>query len=494
MTRPRLLIRADASAEIGTGHVMRCLALAQTWQDYGGEVTFACISLPPALGARLKAETIAVRMLDVLAGSADDAGAAIALAQDIGAETVVVDGYIFGAAYQRHIKDAGLRLLFVDDNGHAEHYYADFVLNQNVQADESLYAKREPYTRLLLGVGYTLLRREFRVWRSWERPPHPVARFVLVTMGGSDPQNVTLRVIDALRGLPFVATVVVGGGNPNLDAIQRAADDADMYVKVNVEDMPSLMAESTIAVTAAGSTCWEMAFMGLPSIALVIADNQRGIAARLAAMQMAVVPDENAQSSEIRQAIIDLAGDFERRRAMSLIGQATIDGWGAQRTAAVLRGDGGSRLRPAESSDCGLIWLWANDPQTRANSFNAAPIPWETHVDWFARQLASPDVRFWVLEDSAAPVGHIRYQASADGKTAAINYTVGPSYRGKGYGTRLLIESAEHACRELKVETLEGMTFAENIASASAFRSAGFMPAETRQIEGRDCVVFQWRY
>src|SRR5215216_4793334 len=166
MTLPPLLIRADASAQIGTGHIMRCLALAQAWQAQGGAVTFATMkTLPDALQTRLQNEHIVLHLLDTKPGSADDAAQTAALAASLGA-AVVVDGYHFGGDYQYTLKSAGLKLLFIDDNVHADHYYADFVLNQNIYANEAMYANREPRTILLLGPRYVLLRLEFWRWRD----------------------------------------------------------------------------------------------------------------------------------------------------------------------------------------------------------------------------------------------------------------------------------------------------------------------------------------
>ena len=110
----------------------------------------------------------------------------------------MVDGYQFNADYQRALKAAGFRVLFLDDYGHATHYSADLVLNQNAYANEKMYAARESYTRLLLGTDYCLLRREFSSWRGWKREIAPIGTKILVTMGGSDPENFTTDVVEAL--------------------------------------------------------------------------------------------------------------------------------------------------------------------------------------------------------------------------------------------------------------------------------------------------------
>src|ERR1700733_11042670 len=154
---------------MGTGHAMRCLALAQAWQDAGGCCIFAMADVTPAVRRKVEEASCEVVAAQAEAGSTDDATQFIRLAQERNATRVVVDGYQFGADYQRALKSAGLRILFIDDYGHAGHYSADLVLNQNVSADERLYANRESYTRLLPGPRYALLRREFNAWRDHKR-------------------------------------------------------------------------------------------------------------------------------------------------------------------------------------------------------------------------------------------------------------------------------------------------------------------------------------
>lgn len=147
----QVVFRVDASTQIGTGHVMRCLALAQPRQDTQGQPIFIMANPIPALEERLKSEGMKVVHLAAEPGSLADAQETAALAHQFEANWVVVDGYQFGSEYQKTIKISGLSLLFIDDYGHAEHYYADFVLNQNISADEQWYQHREPCTKLLLG-------------------------------------------------------------------------------------------------------------------------------------------------------------------------------------------------------------------------------------------------------------------------------------------------------------------------------------------------------
>jgi UDP-2,4-diacetamido-2,4,6-trideoxy-beta-L-altropyranose hydrolase len=345
MTRPgTLLIRADANAQMGTGHVMRCLALAQAWQASSGRALFALSTTTPALENRLRGEGADVTHLSAPPGSAHDAAKTVALGQEVGAAWVVLDGYQFDASYQQAIGEAGLRLLFIDDWGHASHYYADVVLNQNIHADESLYASREPHTRLLLGTRYVLLRREFWEWHDWERETPDVARKVLVTMGGTDPANVTLEVVNALHqialdGLEVV--VVIGGGNPHYEVLRTAIQGAPFPIRLarDVTNMPELMAWAEVAVSAGGSTCWELAFMGLPAVILVLAENQRPIAERLDARGIGINLGwgTDPPASHIAAALSELVYSRSHRQQAVLAGRALVDGSGGRRVADALR-------------------------------------------------------------------------------------------------------------------------------------------------------------
>lgn len=249
-----LLIRADASAQIGTGHVMRCLALAQAWQDAGGQTCFVLANPAPSLESRLQAEGMVIRHLVGIDAELLRMLRQRQLSPTKKSQLIVIDGYHFGAGYQQQLKTAGFRLLFIDDYGHADHYYADIVLNQNIYAQADLYPSREPYTRLLLGIEYVLLRREFWAWRDWQRPIPDKARKILVTLGGSDPDNVTLIMIQALQQLPdddWTAIVLVGGQNPHYQELATAVvNDPRLQLRQNATNMPELMAWADIAISA----------------------------------------------------------------------------------------------------------------------------------------------------------------------------------------------------------------------------------------------------
>jgi UDP-2,4-diacetamido-2,4,6-trideoxy-beta-L-altropyranose hydrolase len=334
----KLLIRVDASIQIGTGHAMRCLALAQAWQNAGDNAIFAMATKVPGLEARLRSEGIEYVYFPVPLGSAEDAKNTASLVQQVGSSWVIADGYHFKTEYQKIIKDYNLCLIVVDDYGHADDYYADFILNQNIYAREELYHARKPYTQLLLGMDYALLRREFWQWRGWKHSHPTVASKLLITLGGSDPDNVTFKVIQALQQVDvkgLEAVVVVGGSNPYYEQLQLASQESScpICVKRNVTNMPELMAWADVAISAGGSTSWELAFMGVPSLIMIIADNQRLSVETLSKMGVFINLGWHQDVSVIKiaDALSKLLVDTKNRVQMTQIGQKVIDGQGASR-------------------------------------------------------------------------------------------------------------------------------------------------------------------
>jgi UDP-2,4-diacetamido-2,4,6-trideoxy-beta-L-altropyranose hydrolase len=494
-----LLIRADANTQFGTGHLMRCLALAQTWQDAGGTVQFVLARTTQDLKSHLTTESMdIVTLLDVSPGSARDAEATISVALQTGVSWAVVDGYHFGAEYQRSLKMAGLRVLLIDDYGHAKHYFADVVLNQNIGIDESLYLQREPYTHLLLGNQYVLLRREFWPWRGWRREISPEARKVLVTLGGSDPHNITLKVIKALQQVgieDLEVIVVVGGSNPHLQELESVTRHISLATKIvhNVKNMPELMARADVAISAGGSTCWELAFIGVPTLILILANNQTLVAVGMdgagAALNLGWHTSLNL--NDIARSLREILLSFEKRRALALHGQQLVDGNGAKRVIRFLRGNM-LTLRPVRADDCRLIWEWANDHVTRAQSFSTEPISWEEHSAWFEAKQTDPLSRFYIAEDeNAAPIGQVRYQI--EGETAVISVSLAPNQRGLGYSTEIIRLGTQELWTTTTVNLIYAYIKPDNCVSISAFTKAGFVNAGTTEVQGYPALHFVLR-
>jgi len=484
MSNETLLIRADASAAIGTGHVMRCLALAQAWQDAGGSVVFTMAEATPAVRARLVAESCEVVSIPVAEG-AEDARLTVALARERGVQWVVVDGYQFGAEHQRDLKAAGFNVLFLDDYGHASSYCADLVLNQNIGAKEELYAEREPATRLLLGPRYSLLRREFSEWREWTREIRSEASRVLVTMGGSDPQNVTASVIEALcttRIEGVEAIVVVGGSNPRFNALQEVANQANLQsgaeiaVRKDISNMPELMAWADVAVAAAGSTCWELCLLGLPSLLIDVAANQTALARELGRLGCAIHVGnvQGVSPAKIAAELEPVMRLSDQRRSLSQAARKLVDGFGAKRVISAMRGCGEIYLRRASASDARLLWEWANDPEVRAASFSPAAIPWDTHIVWFEKKLATAECLILIAEgERGIPLGQIRFERKHGGNFE-VDISVAKAHRGCGVAAGLIDKGVRQLLEREAPARILARVKLSNKASMRAFEKAGF--------------------
>ena len=495
MSAASLVIRADASIEIGTGHVMRCLALAQAWQDAGGRALFAMAKSTSAIQLRLATEACPIVPVTSAAGMADDARQTIAMAREHQADWIVVDGYQFGMDYQRAVKAAGFELLFLDDYGHARHYSADIVLNQNASASSELYMDREPQTQLLLGPRYCLLRREFEAWRDWKRTVSSVCHRVLVMMGGSDPENLTARVIDALalaRLDDMEATIVIGGSNPHFARLENRAAQSGQSIKLRRDavNMAELMAAADLAISAAGSTCWELCLLGLPALLVELADNQTELVKDLDRRGCAIrVGDRMVLVEQIADQLRRVVRSQELRRSLSERSRELVDGRGATRVVSALQGAEGLRLRRARAEDVRLLWEWANDPEVRAPSFSTGPIQWETHVAWYAEKFGQNKSLMLIAEDDdGAPIGQIRFDLN--GGEAELNLSLAKEKRGIGLSAPLI----KAGVRELFASTECGRVHAfvkpQNTASARAFEKAGFDRVGVEQIRDNSALHF----
>jgi UDP-2,4-diacetamido-2,4,6-trideoxy-beta-L-altropyranose hydrolase len=475
----KLLIRSDASINMGTGHVMRCLALAQAWKQKRGDVIFAMAEVPPGINARLQDEGMEVMAVTFPAGSLEDACETVNLGMQIGVSWIVVDGYQFNAEYQRCIKDSNLKLVFIDDYGHAQYYFADIVLNQNVYAHEALYKNRDLHTSLLLGTPYVFLRQEFTRWKSEGKEIPPVARKVLVTMGGSDPENVTLKIIQALELIPTAdmeIKIIVGAVNPHLGKLKEVSSSLNCFVQIltEVRNMPKLMEWAEVAVSAAGSSCWELAFMKVPTVAVVLADNQYLVAEHLGRLGVMVNLGSHIQLTpqEIAKELSRVLCSETLRAEMSFLAQKLVDGQGVSRLLRHMD-ERSLSFRRVQESDQSLLWEWRNDPTVRALSFSAEKVEWEHHVQWFASKLKDPNCIFFMLLDASnVPIGQVRYDIEAAQATIAIS--LAKESRGKGYGSLLVQRTSDQLFASERVNEIHAYVKEDNQVSRKAFIKAGF--------------------
>ena len=506
MRQHKLYIRADAETKIGAGHVMRCLALAQVWKDHGGDVAFISRCDSDRMRQKIQAEGFALIGLPERCAESEDLETTLALLKNEsipGNDWLVLDGYHFTPEYQQAIRQSGTHLLVLDDNNHLPQYHADFILNPNMQA-ASHYYNTDRDTICLLGTRYVPLRREFSAKNRGSKDTPAIPRNVLITLGGSDPDNVTLKMITAFKRMDrpdLNARVILGPVNPHVTELaQEIGDDARIQLIQSPRDMAVQMAWADLAISAAGTTCWEQACLGIPTMVVILADNQRENAVALhevgAAMNLGW--HQNLSIEKIADALFHLMADPAQRSLMSRSGLALVDGRGAERvTQAMLdltRGTIGTRLeiRPATLADAFSLWNLANDPVCRSNAFSPDPIPITEHLAWYRKKLGSPHTRIWILEVDARVSAQIRYD-KIDDDTAEIDFSVMADCRGKGLGTKALALTSAPACTELKVRRLVGFVLESNLVSTRAFEGAGYRKFDKCLMKaGHSCLKYEY--
>jgi UDP-2,4-diacetamido-2,4,6-trideoxy-beta-L-altropyranose hydrolase len=267
---------------------------------------------------------------------------------------VIVDGYQFDAVYQLNLKSAGVNLLLVDDTVQCEKYFADIVLNQNVDASEAMYRNLTGDARLLLGSRYALLRREFWGWRDRNREIAPVGSKVLIAMGGSDAENITVRVIEALRKLSGLEVeVVVGGSNPHWESLQQSASrfPGAIELRRDVPDMSELMAWADMAISAAGGTCYELALLQVPMLVITVAENQQPTrhALTLHGAAIDLGSSHALDAGHLAKSLQAVITDFELRQSLATNARRLVDVRGAQRAVEALLLDGSGEAELAVS-------------------------------------------------------------------------------------------------------------------------------------------------
>jgi len=337
----KILFRADAFPPIGTGHLMRCIAVAQSIQNAGIDVVFYTRCQPPALIQLLLNEQFKVITHNNIQGGDADVTATINVLESLSAEQkskawLVVDGYGFGSEYLAQVMAAGYRLMLLDDNIDRATNPCDLLLNMNLGAERLSYGPEAK--RTLLGSDFIVLRSEFLNHRHLRgrvaRSSYPLK--LLITIGGEDPLNISQIVMDATPMLEgdIHTTLVVGPANKHIQSLRPRANQLASHVSIQVSaDMPGLMSFTDLAVTGGGYTCWELAYMGVPFLVFSWAENQLRNAQFLDQRGIAVNIGwhEDLIASEVAEQIKNLMADRAKRMSMGQIGSGLVDGLGGER-------------------------------------------------------------------------------------------------------------------------------------------------------------------
>jgi len=362
----KVVIRVDASLQIGTGHVMRCLTLAEALKGKSVQVEFICrehegnlidfiqgkgfkvhvlsmtvndIEMPRT--STLEAENVLDHAHWLGATQQQDADECKVILKKISPDWLVIDHYAIDETWQMALQEAYQQLMVIDDLADRRHQ-CDVLLDQTFGRQPQDYQKLVPDNcQMLLGSQYALLRSEFSLWREYslKRRENPEFKKLLITMGGVDQNNDTGQILEELRNGALPAdieiTVVMGETSPHLDEVQQQAKTLPykIEVKSNVSNMAEIMANADFAIGASGATTWERCALGLPSAVMVLADNQKDIANILMHENAVIILDYQSLSRGIENVKFL---SKENLLEMSIKALKMVDSRGAQRVVDIM--------------------------------------------------------------------------------------------------------------------------------------------------------------
>lgn len=337
-----IVFRVDSSSQMGIGHLMRCLTLADGLQENGCQIVFICRELKGSITDLIKYKILILSSNDTFqsndlylswlgATQEQDAEQTIEVIPK-NTDILIVDNYALDEEWHKKLSQHSKKIMVIDDLAEKK-FDCDILLNQNLGRQKENYQGKVPIgCRLLLGCDYALLRLEFvtlRVQALKKRRNTTEIKNILISMGGSDKNNVTYDVLQQIDG-DFNIVVVLGSASIHQEMIKDYVQDKNIEVIVNSKNMAELILKADLAIGAGGATSWERCCLGLPTLLYVLSENQRKTAENLEQLG-AVMIVRNLENDF--QALVN---GFSLWQFMSSKSQSICDGLGAEKVVAYL--------------------------------------------------------------------------------------------------------------------------------------------------------------
>jgi UDP-2,4-diacetamido-2,4,6-trideoxy-beta-L-altropyranose hydrolase len=466
--REKIYIRADGSLNIGLGHLMRCIALAQMLTPEF-EPILVCQHIPKSIMDDLNKAGFEV----ILVENEDDFFSLIS-----NKDMVVLDDYSFDIDYQKKVKSLSGKLIFIDDL-HEMEFVADLIINHAPGVSQSDYCAIES-TQYALGLDYVLLRPAFLEQARKKREIRGI-QSVMICFGGGDYKNLTLSTTKAIMAFEQFREIVVitGPAYDHLESLKSLISKdsrINHYHSLNEDEMLALMLRAQLAIVPSSGILFETLAAGCIVISGTYAENQRIIFERF--LQSGAFENAgNFLEKDIVEAVKSVLSNSGGNKRL-------IDGESSKRILRKVLGLTIS-LRDVKSDDCKLLFSWANEPGVRMNAINNNQIEWDEHVAWFSRILSGGNSRIFILERSGKPAGQARFDLKGD--HCIIDYSVDKDYRGKGLGKLMLEKSIDRIGKA----SFKAIVKTENISSIAVFKSLNFEEVENYVDNSIEYKVFQ---
>lgn len=391
---------------------------------------------------------------------------------------IIVDHYALDARWEAAVRGICKRIFVIDDIANRWHD-CDLLLDQNLYIDmASRYVDKVPaHCRLLLGPRYALLRDEFHQARAAALPHDLQVRRVLVFFGGIDAHNFTAHAIAALAriGGRLVADIVIGSMHPQRAEIEESCLKYNFTCYVQTDRFAELLAQADLSIGAGGSSVWERACLGVPTLTISTATNQSRQVADAAFEGLVYAPEFSSMETPdiwIERHVRALMENCQLRRLISHRAKHMVDAHGASRVAANLECSG-IELRIAGEADSNNIFEWRNHPAVRESSRNSSVICWEYHQKWFLSTVNNPDRILLIGYRYQSPVGVVRFDRQGDEAEISIYLVQTEGNSGQGYN---LLLSAEHWIKRNypAIKIIRAAVLANNKRSQRLFSDAGY--------------------
>lgn len=462
--KSKVFIRVDGNSQIGLGHLIRCIALAEMLkEDFA--ITFVSKEIPKDIKNTILNKGFGCKEIE-----SESEFFTIINENDI----VVLDSYEFDTQYQSDLKKKNIQLVCIDDL-HDKYFEADLIINHAPGISPQDY-KAKLSTQFALGTEYALLRPEFIDAAKKERAVNPIKN-LLICFGGSDSNNFTKRTLQTALSFDLFKKIIVvtGSGYMHIDTLQEIVESdsrIEHYNSIDAKKMSEMMSEADLAIVPSSGILLEALASGCKIISGMTADNQKYV--YLNYLNSGYFTDAKDFSKEALSNAIASAINNERTN------DKKIDGKSRDRLLKLLRQlvlKGNLTLKKASLSDLDTTYKWAADPAVRAYSFTQNKISIQEHTDWFTKKVKDKNCLYLIAEAEGNKVGSIRFDIKNN--EAIISYLISPKFHGKGFGQIILTNGLEYLQNEIankfnKVKKVIGFVMEENIPSVKAFERLGF--------------------
>jgi UDP-2,4-diacetamido-2,4,6-trideoxy-beta-L-altropyranose hydrolase len=462
LRKTKVYFRVDGSAQIGLGHLVRCIALAQMLQtDF--EIFFICLKIPDSI--KLEIKNLGFKLLVI-----DREGDFLSTLEN---DTIVVlDHYGLDSNYQKNIKDRGCKLVCIDDL-YDKFFYADLIINSAPNIVASAY-QTQIYSQFALGLDYALLRPVFLDKARQHVSINDHIQTAFVCFGGSDIKNITQKAVNILKTDIRIKKVIVvtGASYIYLHELKKSIkNDAKFFLHhaVSSEVMADLIADAQLAIVPSSGILQEVLAMGCKVVSGMYVENQKHIFESYKALGAF----ESAEDFSVE----NLASAIDRSFEINNKPRKYIDGRSKHRllnTFIQLLEEKSVILRKINESDLDKTFEWAANYEIRKFSFNNNPIKYDVHKTWFMNKLNDGNCYYYLGCLNNHEFGSIRFEV--ENEEAKISYLIDPLYQSKGLGTILLKKGLDLLTKQLhkKKITVWGEVFHENIASIKVFKKLGY--------------------